>query len=265
MDIRSLFNKQDLTPKQRAIVVFWQNTKGKKGDCKRVQEYIDSYKPVFTEGEMSQMIHTTNHNENIEYYLWGNIINSILFFDMAAQRFYYDALYHLSLLTYGIPYFVILAKSNKLIINSQFYSFNKKDKTSYDVTADQFFYYVFNFFLSAHTSLLLNEFMDNCVDLESLKLLKSVNDVDTNIEKVMCTISKNKLSHLGLLTHYFHDCYEANRSNMIDDSVAQFSELLKPLDNFGLYLPQNDKMTYINRTNDLMDSIVGVFSLDKSA
>lgn len=261
MNIRSLINQENLSPKQRAILVLWQNTKGNKPKYRRIQEYLDSYKPVFTESELDQMLHTDNPNEHIEYYLWTNIINTMLFTDMAAQRFYYDALFHLSILSYGIPYFALYTGKQTAWEDREYPLLNKQQVATYGETAGELAKLLYNFFMYTHTSILLNEFLDNCHVLESMRLLKGINTIDCNAINVYIKLSGGKVLELDTVLHFFHDTYQDHKNDMMADSEAHFRMLLKPLEEFDLYLPEKEKEILIQKTTDLMDDAAEDFSL----
>ncbi len=107
----SLIKKQELTLKQKAILLFWQGTKGRYiKEPVTIQDQIDFYEPVYTVKEMRELL-DFSYNEALEFYQWDGSLKILYTKDLRAQKFFAQMLGHLNMIVCGLPYMLLYGKS----------------------------------------------------------------------------------------------------------------------------------------------------------
>lgn len=248
INIRSIINQSDLTPKQKAILMFWHNTRGSfKTEPISIKDQVENYVPTFTEAEIKKLT-AFDSCEASQIYQWDRFIMLTYLKDLSAQRFYYEMIGHLNATTLGLPYIILFGNCDKLTkncIDTQFPSLLTGENITYDKETSQLFYCCYNFFMQTFTTVLLNLFMDNAYEpLPSIQLLDKINTLNNTINAIFARYQnwdKNSLKPPS-----FRDFFDIYKQRIIEDSSTTFDCLAKPFEQYGTYVTESLKQKYLD-------------------
>jgi hypothetical protein len=211
MHIRTVINKQNLTPKEKAKLCYWQYSEGtypkhspygtdlgvvkSSNDLSHLtdqksrltaQELGEGYCPVFTTAEFERLMYCKTSQEQREVNAWRHIIMMINVIDMQAQIMYQKMIGHLTMVTSSMLYVdmsnqIYTPKTNskhtiqkKDLCNHLAPSFGLSFLTTIPTITERMQYCAQNFFALTRAALLANYMMDELdTNLPCLSLLTS--------------------------------------------------------------------------------------------
>lgn len=246
----SFFRKQILSPKQKAILSYWQETKGVYVDNPS-KELVkgDQSKPIppFNESEYRQLVDFSNEGDLLEYYMWTQILDAISLSDMSAQSHFSELVSFIQIATFGMPCGMDakLASLEKEDFdhNHEYYAWNLNKVIKYEEGLTRFMFYTEQFFESIVQALLLNLYMDEVASpLTSQDLLLRTLLLDNKIKQYL-----QKLNHpvqtafkrggFTLIGGRLSKC----KDEIIDQAEMNIRQLFQPLEVF-CYSFKNEKM-----------------------
>lgn len=239
MNIYSVINKQELTPKQKAILLHWQYSKGtfKNKKAVTIQDYLECYEPLYTDAEFDKLMNYEKRGDRHELYLWTEIISFTKHLDTVAQRYYHEMVAHLQTVTIGLPYISKYCLENEDSNKYQFFSFTSNKRVSFIDEVVNLIASVYFYFLHTYTVALLNLLMDEkLLPLLSVNYLCVVFTFDEMIETIIETIIQTKnIQDQIIETILMKNIYENNKQRIIKESFVQFTEIIKPLERYSYF------------------------------
>lgn len=249
----SFFTKQNLTPKQKAVLSFWQETKGlyvedhikeitKNGTVKKGK--------LFEESEYQQLLNFHNNNELLEYYMWSQVLDALSLSNTSAQGYYSDIVSYIQVITFGLPCEIGQVWQWPQFIDHkhEYYSWHLREKLTYSQAHMLFKYYVDEFFLSAVQAIMLNIYMDEAISpLTSEKLLERVISIDKIIDKFINDLEGPVQTAFSLIgVGFIEKQLSENMEMYISEAEENIKRLLQPLMVFN-YTVQNEKVESCRR------------------
>ncbi len=246
----SFFRKQNLSPKQKAILSYWQERKGiylQNSSTTLVKSDGPFVTPPFNETEYCELVNFSNEAELLEYYMWTQILDAISLSDMSAQSHFSEMISFIQIATFGMPCGMDakLASLEKEDFDHdhEYYAWNLNKVIKYEEGLTRFMFYTEQFFQSVIQGLLLNLYMDEVASpLTSQDLLLRTLLLDNKIKQYL-----QKLNHpvqtafkrggFTLIGGRLSKC----KDEIIDQAEMNIRQLSQPLEVFS-YSFQNEKM-----------------------
>jgi hypothetical protein len=246
----SFFRKQNLSPKQKAILSYWQETKGVyvENPSKELVKG-DQSKPIppFNETEYRQLVDFSNEGDLLEYYMWTQILDAISLSDMSAQGHFSELVSFIQITTFGMPCGldtkVISSEGGNIDHDHEYYAWNLDKVIKYDEGLTRFMFYTEQFFESTIQAQLLNLYMDDVASpLISQDLLLKTLLLDNKIKQYLQRLNHPvqtafKRGGFALIGGRLSKCKEEK----IDKAERDIRQLFQPLEVF-YYSFQNEKL-----------------------
>lgn len=244
----SIFKKQNLNAKQKAILMYWQKTKGvyvQNNSVAIEKANIGKYIPPFTEKESELMIDYDNVGELLESYMWTHILDAISLADISAERHFHAMITLMQPLITGIPslYARGLQRPSHEQQKKEFFSLSFGRAISYEEGMSAYIFHLNQFSTYSLHAILLNLYMDNVADpLTSSNLLVQAFSIDILLAQYIKTLDEKtrELIMKTKIPSIVSDEFDNNKLIKIDQSEKEIRSLFQPLEVFN-YLFKGDK------------------------
>lgn len=257
----SLFKKQNLNAKQKAILMYWQKTKGVyvRSNSVALEKVVeDKYLPPFTEKESELMVDYDNVGELLESYMWTHILDAISLADISAERHFSEMISLLQPLILGIPslYARGLQRPGLEDQNKEFLSLSLGKTISHEEGMSSFLFHLDQFSSCALQAIMLNLYMDNVADpLTSNDLLIKAFALDILIARYIHTLDEktNKLIMKTKISSLVRDEFDNNKFMKIAQSEKEIRSLFQPLEVFNYSFQENKLEISKEKTLDIIE------------
>lgn len=241
----SFFRKQNLSPKQKAILSYWQERKGiylQSSSTTLVKSDNPLAVPPFNETEYRELVNFSNEVELLEYYMWTHILDAVSLSDTEAQSYYSELVSFIQITTFGMP--CGLEKEwgwpEEIDHNHDYYSWHLGKVVKYSEGLKRFMFYSDKFFSSFIQTAMLNLYLDDAASpLLSQELLERIFSLDIKMQKYLHTLTHPIKIMLkgGIIEAQF----DKHVSDQIDQAEDNIRALFQPLEVFDLKI-DNEKM-----------------------
>lgn len=243
----SLFKKQNLNAKQKAILMYWQKTKGVyvRSNSVALDKVVeDKYLPPFTEKESELMVDYDNVGELLESYMWTHILDTISLADISAEKHFSEMISLLQPLVLGIPslYAKGLQRPGFEDHREQFLSLTLGKTVSHEEGLSDFLFNLDQFSSCALQAIMLNLYMDNVADpLASCDLLVKAYALDLLIARYIHTLDEitKELIMKTKIPSLVRDEFDNNKLMKVNQSEKEMRSLFQPLEIFNYSIQEN--------------------------
>lgn len=244
----SFFRKQKLNPKQKAILAYWQETKGvyvKSSSTEIVKNDQLAPTPPFNETEYRQLVGFDDVGELLEFYMWSQVLDALSLSDTLAQKSFFEVSSFIQIVMFGLPCGLGIQWQQPKFAghDHKYYSWSLGKIISYDEGLSYFMLSIKKFFSHAIEAIMLNQYLDDIASpLPSQELLTNIFTFDQRIKQYMQNVD-------SAITTIFHikgkglveEKYETSRDELLDVAEKEIKGLLQPLEVF-YYSIQEDKL-----------------------
>ncbi len=245
----SLFKQQNLNAKQKAILMYWQKTKGVyvRNNSVALEKVVeDKYLPPFTETESELMVDYDNVGELLESYMWTHILDAITLADMSTEKHYAQIVAFVQIVTFGMPcaYFSSMRMPEFENHNHKYFLWALGKSEGYEEGLMHFTFHTYQFVSRAIQAIMLNIYMDNVADpLASHDLLAKAFSLDKMIDQYIESLDGKMNAYVVNIkrSSIVDEVFEKNKLNMISESEKEIRTLFQPLEVFD-YVFQNKKL-----------------------
>lgn len=266
---KSFLRNQKLSPKQKAILLFWQKTKGiyipdNSKEIVKVEQ--TKYVSPFTDNEINTMVDFPSTGELLEYYMWTHILDAILLFDSLAQGHYFEMSSYIQIVTFGFPCSI----SEKMMWpkyaghDHKYFSWSDNKVMGHEEGLSRYHFSIDQFFSNIISAILINLYIDEVASpLLSERYPTKAFSFDIKMDQIIRSTENQARYFLNGEYHYFvKNYYKGKENSWIKQSEEITRSLFQPLSVFNHQLDSDKLISCKNKTLEIMDQAMQKATLD---